>query len=237
MMDAGTPPAMANSAPEITAPRLAETLERAVAATGQDAQRVKALEERVKELEQQLGRALVAVGSGGNGGDMDSVVVEALREEWAEGLRRLERRLDGLEAAGAVGRRGGDGSRRAAAQSGAERRYADVVTREPADDDEQVYGAAWELVDEWRGLWAGHSATGRGLAWVSVRQRILEVEVSLLEEHGLTLPQETEPLRGLDRNEQLSWRQRELAGVRRRRNRLELLRWARRVLTLGLCRR
>ena len=111
-----------------------------------------------------------------------------------------------------------------------------MVAWQPAGDDEQVYGAAWPLVDEWRRLWAGHSPTGRGLAWVSARQRILELEVAMLEEHGLTLPQETAPLRGLDRGEQLSWRVRELAGVRRIRARLELLRWARRVLTLGLWR-
>ena len=107
---------------------------------------------------------------------------------------------------------------------------------QPADDDAEVYGAAWPLVGEWRGLWAGHSPTGRGLAWVSRRERILELEVAMLEEHGLTLPQETTPLRGLDRGEQLNWRVRELAGVRRQRARLGLLRWAGRVLTLGLWR-
>ena len=112
-----------------------------------------------------------------------------------------------------------------------------MVTRQLADDDEEVYGAAWPLVDEWRGLWDGHAPTGRGLAWVSARQRILKLEVALLEEHGLTLPPETAPLRGLDRNEQLGWRQRELAGVRRRRARLELVRWVRRFITLGLWRR
>ena len=56
----------------------------------------------------------------------------------------------------------------------------------------------------------------------------------MLEEHGLTLPPETVPLRGLDRNEQLNWRVRELAKVRRQRAGLVRLRWARRVLTLGL---
>ena len=35
----------------------------------------------------------------------------------------------------------------------------------------------------------------------------------MLEEHGLTLPQETTPLRGLDRGEQLNWRVRELEKV------------------------
>ena len=131
----------------------------------------------------------------------------------------------------------GDTGGSRAGRAGSQRRHADVVTREPADDDEEVYGAAWPLISEWRSLWAGHPPTGRGLAWVSTRQRILELEVAMLEERGLTLPQETAPLRGLDRNAQLSWRVRELAGVRRRRNRLELLRWARRALTLGLWRR
>ena len=220
-------------------PRLAETLERmllerAVAAAGQDRERVRALEERVAGLERQLAAALAAGdGGGGNGGDLDSVMVDALRQEWAEGLRRLERRLERLEAARGGGNAPGGST---VGRAGSRRRHADVVTWEPADDDEQVYGAAWPLISEWRSLWAGHPPTGRGLAWVSTRQRILELEVAMLEERGLTLPQETAPLRGLDRNAQLSWRQRELAGVRRRRNRLELLRWARRALTLGLWR-
>ena len=192
-------------------PRLSEALERmllarAVSVAGQDGERVRALEERV---------------------------AEALRQEWAEGLRRLERRLERLESRRAVAPNAASGGSRTG-RAGSRRRHADVVTREPADDDEEVYGAAWPLVDEWRGLWDSHSPTGRGLVWVSTRQRILELEVAMLEEHGLTLPRETTPLRGLDRGEQLNWRVRDLAGVKRIRARLELLRWARRTVTLGL---
>ena len=185
-------------------------------------------------LERQLAAAPDTAGNNGsgNGGDVDGAVADALREEFAQEIQRLERRLEarrgGAPDAGSGGSRTG--------RAGSQRRYPDVVTREPAGDDEQVYGAAWPLVDEWRRLWDSHSPTGRGLAWVSTRQRILELEVAMLEEHGLTLPQETTPLRGLDRNAQLSWRERELAGVRRKRARLELLRWARRALTLGLWR-
>ena len=184
----------------------------------------------------ELERLVATAGNDGGGGDRDGAVAEALRQEWAEGLRRLERRLERLESRRAVAPDAASGGSRAG-RAGSQRRHADVVTREPTDDDEEVYGAAWPLISEWRSLWAGHSPTGRGLAWVSTRQRILELEVAMLEERGLTLPQETAPLRGLDRNAQLSWRERELAGVRRRRNRLELLRWARRALTLGLWRR
>ena len=151
----------------------------------------------------------------------------ALRQEFAQEIQRLERRLgaaqDGDNAP--YGPRNG--------RAGSQRRYDDVVTREASGDDQQVYGAAWPLVEEWRELWVGHPPQGKGLAWTARRQRILELEIAMLDEHGLTLPPETAPLGGLDRREQWSWRERELARVRRRRARLELLHWVRRALTLG----
>ena len=155
-------------------------------------------------------------------------------------MRRLERRLAQAEA----GKSGGSAASPAAAASPApgagslsRRRYPELVTGDPAGDDEEIYGGAWTLVDEWRRLWDRHPARGKGLAWVSTRQRVLELEVALLEEHGLTLPPETEPLRGLDRGAQLNWRVKELHEFRKRRARLELLRRLRRVFTLGLWRK
>ena len=215
-------------------------LQRAVAAMEEDRETVRSLAERVGELEGQFAPALAADG-GGNGdgsggdGDMDGAVADALRREFAQEIQRLERRLEAQRSAVPDAGSGGAGTVRAGA--GAARRYPDLVTREAGDDDEQVYGAAWELISEWRTLWVGHSPRGKGLAWASRRERILELEVAMLEERGLTLPPETAPLRGLDRNEQRNWRVRELAKVRRQRARLERLRWARRVLTLGLWRR
>ena len=73
---------------------------------------------------------------------------------------------------------------------------------------------AGPLVDEWRGLWQGHPDRGWGLRWLETEARILELELAMLEEHGLTLPPETEPLRGLERNAQLGWRRRALAQTR-----------------------
>ena len=220
-------------------PRLAETLERmllerAVAAMEEDRNRVGALEERVSELEGQLAAvpATVKAGGSGNAGavDVDNTVANALRQEFAREIQRLERRLDRLgPAQDGNNASGGSGKGRAASQ----RRYADVVTREAAGDDRQVYGAAWPLVEEWRELLTGHPPQGKGLVWTARRQRILELEIAMLEEHGLTLPPERAPLGGLDRREQWSWRERELARVRRRRAKLELLHWVRRALTLG----
>ena len=166
----------------------------------------------------------------------------ALVETHGQGMRRLEQRLarsetqrnssgtadSGAAAAARTRRSMGGGN------AGLRRLHPELVTREPADDDEDVFGDAWPLVQEWRELWDGHPAQGKGLAWVARRTRILGLEVAMLEERGLTLPPETEPLRGLDRGAQLNWRIKALHAFHRRRARLELLRRLRRALTLRL---
>ena len=113
------------------------------------------------------------------------------------------------------------------------RPHPQVVVTESAGDDAEVYGDAWPLVREWRRLWDGHPRRGRSLSWLATRERLLVLELALLEEHGLTLPPETEPLRGFARRGQTQWRWQALhrtrASIRKRR----LLRWLRRFLTLG----
>ena len=59
----------------------------------------------------------------------------------------------------------------------------------------------------------------------------------MLEEHGLTLPPEKQPLRGFGRMGQTTHRWKALAEARGRLRRRKLLRWVRRVLTLGLWRK
>ena len=110
------------------------------------------------------------------------------------------------------------------------REYPDLATREPAPDDEEIFGEAWPLIVEWRELKDSHPNEGRGLEWLAAQERLLEVELALLEEHGMTLPPEKQPLRGLDRSGQISWRRTALYDTRRARARRELLR----RLTLGL---
>ena len=58
-----------------------------------------------------------------------------------------------------------------------------------------VYGPAWPLVHEWRGLW-DVDPRDSDLSELERVERIRELEVAMLEEHGLTLPPETEPLQG-----------------------------------------
>ncbi len=114
------------------------------------------------------------------------------------------------------------------------RPFPDVVTEQPADDDAEVYGEAWPLVDEWRLLRAGHPHDGKGVRWLETDERILTLELSMLEEHGLTLPPETQPLRGFARKGQTRWRKTALYDTQRALAWARLRRWVRRVLTLGL---
>jgi len=101
------------------------------------------------------------------------------------------------------------------------REYPDLVTREAAEDDADVFGEAWPLIKEWRELKDTHPIKGGGMAWLTEYERLLTVE--LLEGHGMTLPPEKQTLRGLDRSGQTNWRKSALSDTRRERERAELL--------------
>ena len=158
--------------------------------------------------------------------------MRAGREEHAQEHRKLEKMLEGLET-----RRGGQDEAKANGAGPQSRRRAtlrrefpDLVTLEPAEDDEDVFGEVWPLVVEWRGLKAVHPDEGKSLDWLLTEERFLALELTLLEEHGLTLPPATFPLRGFDRNGQVNWRKTALSDTRRALRKRELLH----TLTLGL---
>ncbi len=111
----------------------------------------------------------------------------------------------------------------------------EIVTVQPADDDVDIYGDAWPLVKEWRSLRSGHPNQGSSLSWLTTQKRLLEL--AMLEEHGLTLPPEKQPLRGFGRSGQTSWRRTALGDTRKALARRQLLRWVRRILTCGLWRK
>ena len=129
--------------------------------------------------------------------------------------------------AGASGR-----GRKPSSKPRVRREYPDLVTREPAEDDEEVFGAAWALIVEWRELKDAHPNEGKGLAWLAEEERLRVVELPLLEEHGMTLPPEKRPLRGFDRDGQINWRRTALFDTRRAVRKRELLR----KVTFGLWR-
>ena len=217
--------------------RMREALERGLqegtgSAAARQRKRSDALERRVEALEKELHEGLDAVRAG----------IEKLRGDEARRWESLERRLARQEApresmgSAEAPSTAGQGpektpaATRPAAAGVPKRLYPELVTKEPAPDDEEVYGEAWPLIDEWRGLWKTHSAGGKGLEWLEVEERVRELEVAMLEERGLTLPPETMPLTGLWRSSQLNWRRETLREVRR------AVAWrllVKRVLTLG----
>ena len=151
----------------------------------------------------------------------------AWREEQAKALRSVERTLAEMKTQG-----GAEGEPKAANGAGAQatgkarlrREYPDLVTLEPAPDDEDVFGDVWPLIVEWRGLKATHPNEGKALSWLLTEERFLALELSLLEEHGMTLPPARFPLRGFDRNGQVNWRRTALSDTRRALRKREPLR-------------
>ena len=117
----------------------------------------------------------------------------------------------------------------------APRRFArEVVVERSEEGDEEIYGEAWPLVEEWRRLRAGHLHSASGLPWLATEERLLTLELAMLEEHGLTLSPETQPLRGSGRSAQTNWRRMALEDTRRARAWAELRRLVRRAVAFGL---
>ena len=220
--------------------RVRQALERALqegvgSAAERQRRRNEELEGRVEKLE----------------GEVETLGKEARRrlsavEGEVAALRRDDHQGTGAGHAGAGPSRGGaDEAEAGAARAGRKppskprvrREYPDLATREPAPDDEEIFGEAWPLIVEWRGLKDAHPNEGKGLDWLTAQERVLELELALLEEHGMTLPPEKQPLRGLDRSGQISWRRTALYDTRRARAQAELLRKVRRVVTFGLWRK
>ena len=116
-----------------------------------------------------------------------------------------------------------DAGRRPTSKPTVRREYPDLVTLEPVEDDEEVFGDAWPLIVEWRELKDAHPNDGKGLAWLAEEERLRVVELALLEDHGMTLPPEKRPLRGFDRDGQINWRRTALFDTRRAVRKAELL--------------
>ena len=111
-----------------------------------------------------------------------------------------------------------------------------VVTIEPQPGDEEVFGEAWPLVDEWRRLRESHPFNGKGLAWLEDEERLRELEIELIGERGLTVPPDTDPWDSLSRRTQVRWRTQTLERVHRERILAQIRWWIRRIVTFNLWR-
>ena len=220
--------------------RLSDALERLLLSGGGSAaarqkeemgalkQEVEALTQSVGTLEKDMRNTLAALEGGG----------EALWEEHALGMRRLERRLAQVEAG-----QGGQGGPEAAPMEKepdvkpAWRPYRDLVTLEPEPGEEQVYGEATPLIVEWRRVCGDFIEAKDRLSKAVAGERMRELEIAMIEDHQLTLPPATYPWDRFDRRDEVRRRTQALNRVRVERVRAQLRRRLRRVLTLGLWRR
>ena len=118
---------------------------------------------------------------------------------------------------------GSDSGRKPPPRPRLRREYPDLVTREPEEDDDEVFGEVWPMIVAWRELKATHPNSGKSLDWLRTKERFLALELALLEDHGMTLPPARFPLRGFDRNEQVTHRWTALFDTRRALKKRELL--------------
>ena len=117
------------------------------------------LEDRLGELEGVVGELGTEMRANHRAGeDRD----RAIRDEVAQGFRKLERTLGERRTAGDSG--GEAKANGAGPQPGKtstlRREFPDLVTLEPAPDDEEVFGEAWPLIVAWRELKAAHPNEG-----------------------------------------------------------------------------
>jgi hypothetical protein len=177
--------------------------------------------------------------------DTMQAVVGALQEDQARTLRRWERRLARVEAREAsVNGSGGastpsvKGTPEQAPErpqvKAPNRAYRQLVTIEPEEGEELIYGGAMPAIVEWREGRKALDWASRRLDRLDARRRLLEVELRVVADHELTLPPAVYPWDHADRRDEVWRRKQWLVDLRVERNRAVLRRWVRRVLTLGL---
>ena len=159
--------------------RVREALEQglqsgASSAAARQRERNDALERRLEELEGKLRSGLEEVRAAVAG------EVEALREEQAQGMRRLAQSETGQDAR--------DGAKAALAAveqpvvKPAWRLHRELVTQEPGPGEEQVYGDAMPVIVEWRRqARAEYAGAKNRLDKAVARRRVLELEIAIIE--------------------------------------------------------
>ncbi|MCY4617748.1 MAG: hypothetical protein OXD50_04220 [Chloroflexi bacterium] len=113
------------------------------------------------------------------------------------------------------------------------RAFASLVTVEPLHDDAEVYGEALPVVAEWRRALRALEAPPHTLAWLGATERLLRLEIQLIDDRRLTLSPADVPWDDVRRESELLLRQDRLRKLRVQRLWTEPLHWALRLLTLG----
>ncbi len=221
--------------------RMADALERhlrEVKGSGTKPDQGEGLEQRVGHLEVEVAELRTRVGT-------MQAVVGAVREDQARTLDRWERRLARAEARQESGNGSGapstpsvkgavEGVREPPQVRAPRRPYPQLVTIDPEQGEELIYGEAMPAIAEWRETREMLERVRSRLGKLDARKRMVELEVAIVADHELTLPPAVYPWDRADRRDEVWRRKQSLEDLRVERNRAVLWRWVRRLLTLGL---
>ena len=111
--------------------------------------------------------------------------------------------------------------------------FPELITEQAEPGEEQVYGAAAELVVEWREAWAARKAAPHTLDWLRAERQRMELELRLIGVFGLTPPPADAPWGERRREREQEWRRRALRRLRWQLPLTWCLHWLLRGLTLG----
>ena len=154
--------------------------------------------------------------------------VDTLAEELKGGLDRLRSAGTGRPAVAKTRPAGGT------AVKPPRRAYPQLVTLEPEVGEELLYGEAMPAIIKWRQARRAYEVSKRRLDKVESATRMRELEIVIIGDHELTLPPAVYPWNRSDRRDEV-WRRGEwLKDLHVEHKRALVLRWVRRVLTLGL---
>ena len=81
--------------------------------------------------------------------------------------------------------------------------FPELITKKAEPGEEQVYGAAAEMVVEWRKAWVARRLARHTLAWLRAERRHLEIEHRLIGVFGLTAPPGDSPRERVRRTSEL----------------------------------
>ena len=174
---------------------------------------------------------------GGTLEQLERRVAELEREhkEWVQcfddGLGQVEQDIITLERR--LGFRRGSGGEQESGSDAPPRAHPELVTVEPLPDDGEVYGEALPVVAEWRRALRAVESPPHTLAWLGATERLLRLEIQLIDDRRLTLPPDTTPWDAVRRDNELQLREHRLRELHRQRLWTEPLHWAGRVVTLG----
>ena len=173
--------------------------------------------------------------TGGTLEHLERRVAELEREhkEWIQcfddGLGQVEQDIIDLERR--LGFRRGSGGE---VEGGSPARaHPELVTVEALPDDGEVFGEALPVVAEWRRAVRAVENPPHTLAWLGATERLLRLEVQLIDDRRLTLPPDDSPWDEVRRDNEVQLREQRLRALRRERLWAEPLYWAARLVTLG----